>query len=351
MILAMEILAYVAAFACLLFAAHLFAAQPMVRTPARLLGANFLVYAVQALLLAARFGGWLPQGWAPLRPVLAMTLGPLLFLYFESAADPAFRLKPRHALHFLPAVLIAVEFLTLRFPVDIDFAIFASFGGYAAALALRARVGPARFAHLGAREARIAFHLLVGASVVLAGSFATEVAIFLDLAHGAPLSASPALLATLLAEIALVVLAMLAALSRPSPFDWMYAFGRRGERTFLSSGAERAASAAAFDRLVASEKIWLEEGTPLATVAGRLGLPPRQLSEAINSVHGESFSRRLNRLRVEETKRLLREEPGLSMTAAMFDAGFRTKSSFNREFRALTGMSPSEYRERMPNCR
>lgn len=344
MMLAMEILAYVAAFACLLFAAHLFAARPAVATPARLLGVNFLVYALQAVLLGARFGGWLPFAFWPLRPVLAMTLGPLLFLYFESAADPAYRLRPRAALHFLPAALIAWEFAADRFPADVDLAIFASFAFYAAALALRSRAGAARFGHLGARTAAIALRLQVAGAAVLAFAFITEIAIFLDLARGTPLSGSPALLATMVGDLALIALAIFAALSRPSPLDWMYAFG--GTRALRSSEEERAASAAAFDRLVAAEQLWRDEEVTLAAVAARLGLPPRQLSEAINLVHGESFSRRLNRLRVEEAKRLLRDERDLPVIAAMFDAGFRTKSSFNREFRALTGMSPSEYRER-----
>ncbi|MBB5533605.1 AraC-like DNA-binding protein [Rhizobium giardinii] len=32
------------------------------------------------------------------------------------------------------------------------------------------------------------------------------------------------------------------------------------------------------------------------------------------------------------------------MTEIMFEAGFSTKSNFNREFRRVTGVSPSHYR-------
>jgi transcriptional regulator GlxA family with amidase domain len=53
----------------------------------------------------------------------------------------------------------------------------------------------------------------------------------------------------------------------------------------------------------------------------------------------------MNRLRVEEAMRLLREQPERSMYDVMLDSGFRTKSSFNREFRAVAGMAPSDYRD------
>jgi AraC-like DNA-binding protein len=336
-------LAYVAAFGCLIFAAHLFLARPTNKLPARLLGACFLLSAAQAFLLGARLGGWLPQPLWFLGPTLAMTLAPLLYLFFESAADPSLRM--RHALHALPAAAIALEFLTGLFPIDVDLAIFASFAGYAAALGLRMRGGSARFGHLGDGQAS-AFRLLTVAAMLLAGSFATDIVIYADIVRGAPLSSSPALLATLLAKLALIGLAIITALLRPSPFDWVYVFGGAAPPACTADAAQ-IADCAAFDRLIASERIWLEDGTRLSLVARRLGLPARRLSEAINAVHRESFSRRMNRLRVEEAKRLLRDRPDLSIYAVMLDAGFRTKSSFNREFRMLVGTSPSEYRQRI----
>lgn len=53
----------------------------------------------------------------------------------------------------------------------------------------------------------------------------------------------------------------------------------------------------------------------------------------------------MNRLRVEDAMRLLLEPPERSMYDVMPDSGFRTKSSFNKEFRTIAGMEPSDYRE------
>ena len=36
----------------------------------------------------------------------------------------------------------------------------------------------------------------------------------------------------------------------------------------------------------------------------------------------------------------------MSVTAAMFDSGFQTKSNFNREFRRVTSLNPAAWREK-----
>lgn len=336
-------LCYAASFGCLVFAAHLFAARPRNPIPARILGAAFLVFTAQAALLGARLGGWIEPA-ITLRPILAMTIGPLLYLYFASVADPAFRPRPIHLLHFAPALGIGLQFLIRAFPVDVDLAIFLSFAAYGLALAAKARRGPALFGHLGEGAAK-ALRLMIAVAVLLGVLFVADLAIFFDLLRGTLFAQSPALLVTQAINLAIVAVAVVAALRRPSPFDWMYAYGGRARTTdYVAGEDERAACAAAFDRLVADERIHLDEAISLESAARRLGVPPRRLSEAINSVHGESFSRRINRLRVEEAKRLLRDRPGLSIIAVMFNSGFRTKSSFNKEFRALAGVSPTDYR-------
>ncbi|WP_425336232.1 helix-turn-helix domain-containing protein [Sinorhizobium garamanticum] len=51
----------------------------------------------------------------------------------------------------------------------------------------------------------------------------------------------------------------------------------------------------------------------------------------------------VNEYRIEEAKRLLAQS-NLPVTTIIFEAGFQTKSNFNREFLRVTGMSPSDYR-------
>lgn len=342
----MQNLCYAVAFASLLLGLHMLAARPANPIPTRILGASFLLVAAQGILLALALAGG-PRIVFIARPTLAMLLGPLFYFYFASVSDPAFRFRAMHALHFVPALVIGAEMTTRVRLINVDYAIFASFFAYAAILWRFALRGPAGFAHLGAAQ-RDAFVWLLVCALVLTLAFLSETIIYFELRAGGELATSKTLVTMLFFNLTVVGLAVFSALRRPSPFDWMYALSaaaRRGSGGPTMSEEERAACIAAFEKLVAVERPHLEENVTLADAARRLGVPARRLSQAINYVYGESFSRRMNRLRVEEAQRLLKIEPACSMTDVMFNAGFRTKSSFNREFRAIAGISPSEFRD------
>jgi AraC-like DNA-binding protein/ligand-binding sensor protein len=61
---------------------------------------------------------------------------------------------------------------------------------------------------------------------------------------------------------------------------------------------------------------------------------------------GLTFTDYLARVRVEKVKNLLLN-PHKRVSEAAFEAGFQSLSQFNRVFKKIEGMSPSEYRERL----
>ena len=74
------------------------------------------------------------------------------------------------------------------------------------------------------------------------------------------------------------------------------------------------------------------------------GLPARQLSQAINRVRGMNVSRYVNDFRIKDVCAVLQQED-VTVTEAMYRAGFSTKSNFNREFLRVTGMTPDQWRK------
>ncbi len=72
-------------------------------------------------------------------------------------------------------------------------------------------------------------------------------------------------------------------------------------------------------------------------------MPARDVSSVINRATGLNVSQFVNNRRIGEACRLL-EETDKPLTTVMFDCGFSTKSNFNREFRRVTGTSPSQWR-------
>jgi len=64
----------------------------------------------------------------------------------------------------------------------------------------------------------------------------------------------------------------------------------------------------------------------------------------LNTGFGENFYAFVNRYRVEEAKQLLTTRvKALSMLGIAYEAGFRSKTTFNNAFKKHTGLSPSQY--------
>jgi len=69
------------------------------------------------------------------------------------------------------------------------------------------------------------------------------------------------------------------------------------------------------------------------------------LSKVINSRFGISFNELINKYRVEEVITLMKDPAykNLNLLAIAYDAGFNSKSTFNRAFKKSTGASPKDY--------
>ena len=115
---------------------------------------------------------------------------------------------------------------------------------------LRVQRGVAQFTHLG-EGAPDAYNLLIAGAVLLSLSLIGEVVIVADFLRNGTLANSLPLALALVFDLTVIGVAILAALQRPSPFDWIYQFGAalKGEN-FSMSDAECADCARAFEALV-----------------------------------------------------------------------------------------------------
>ena len=81
----------------------------------------------------------------------------------------------------------------------------------------------------------------------------------------------------------------------------------------------------------------------LLSVADYLELSPSNLSRSFKAEMGKGFKEFVDLVRLDEAKRLLRETQ-LSIESVAGQVGYENASSFSRRFRAMRGISPSEYR-------
>lgn len=97
--------------------------------------------------------------------------------------------------------------------------------------------------------------------------------------------------------------------------------------------------------LMSLEKLYLTPEITLSSIAKHLDVHPNTLSEVINRMEQKNFFDYINTLRVEEFKKRVHqpENQQFTLLSLAYDCGFNSKTSFNRNFKNITGKSPSEY--------
>jgi YesN/AraC family two-component response regulator len=80
-------------------------------------------------------------------------------------------------------------------------------------------------------------------------------------------------------------------------------------------------------------------------VAAQLGSNRNSVSLCINSQRGCSFSQFINAMRIDHAKMLMRKHPDMKISEVWGDSGFTTEATFFRTFKAMTGMTPNEWKQ------
>lgn len=102
------------------------------------------------------------------------------------------------------------------------------------------------------------------------------------------------------------------------------------------------------DRTIYQEKLYLDHKFNLSDWALKLGTNRTYLSEYINRVFETNFYDFVNKLRIEEAKRLFGQGEFRSIEEVSQACGYSSISTFNRNFSKLVGMTPSSYIKTLP---
>ncbi|WP_282081104.1 AraC family transcriptional regulator [Aquimarina algiphila] len=96
------------------------------------------------------------------------------------------------------------------------------------------------------------------------------------------------------------------------------------------------------------EKPYLNFEIKQSDLAKELSMSVHQFSEVLNVCLKKNFNNFINLYRINEAKSLMKKNKyeNYKILAIAYDAGFNSKTSFNRAFKQLVGKTPSEYREK-----
>ncbi|MEM9896261.1 MAG: helix-turn-helix domain-containing protein [Bacteroidota bacterium] len=100
-----------------------------------------------------------------------------------------------------------------------------------------------------------------------------------------------------------------------------------------------------FEHLIYSEKVYQEEDLSVKSLASKLQMSSNDISWFINHTYKKSFYDFINEIRVEAFLEKLKKEEHKSQTleGLALGVGFRSKTTFNKSFKALMAQTPSDY--------
>lgn len=94
-----------------------------------------------------------------------------------------------------------------------------------------------------------------------------------------------------------------------------------------------------------SKKPHLDFELTLQKLAVQIEMPEKELSVLINQKIGKHFFDFINEYRIEDAKRLLKDQPQLTVLEILYQVGFNSKSSFYTAFKKETALTPLDYRK------
>ncbi len=105
-----------------------------------------------------------------------------------------------------------------------------------------------------------------------------------------------------------------------------------------------------FINTVKNNKLYLDSEIKISTIANYIGVHKNTLSQVINSEFGIRFTDYINRLRIDDVIRNMKNPDKTNFLHIALNSGFNSKASFNRAFRRYKGVSPTEYKKNLINC-
>lgn len=96
-----------------------------------------------------------------------------------------------------------------------------------------------------------------------------------------------------------------------------------------------------------TEKPYLNPDLTLPLLAKELNIPSYHLSQVINEKFQLNFFDYINNYRIEEVKSRIVDSrfSSYSLLGIAYECGFNSKSTFNRIFKKVTGLTPTEYKK------
>jgi AraC-like DNA-binding protein len=132
--------------------------------------------------------------------------------------------------------------------------------------------------------------------------------------------------------------------------DIYFAADKKEPERYLKSGLKDGQADSLLKSLidfVENQKVYLDRDLTIQDLSRRTGIPRHYITQVLNEKHGRNFFTFINEYRVKEVLKRFSDTrfDNYTILAIAFDSGFNSKTTFNSIFKAITGKTPSQYRE------
>jgi AraC-like DNA-binding protein len=116
------------------------------------------------------------------------------------------------------------------------------------------------------------------------------------------------------------------------------------QQTVESNESSEADLITQINMLMEQEQLFRDSDLKIQDVANRLNTNRTYISDCIKAQYGLSFTQYVNNCRVEYAKQILAKNPDKKMLIVAAEAGFTTDVWFFHTFKAITGVTPTEWK-------
>jgi AraC-like DNA-binding protein len=336
----------------------------------KILGLIFLLFALSICDFTIRVVGFeIPvKGVHLIDDGFIFLYGPLIYLYTNCVVYKNFKLKLKHLLHLIPFVLFVIYLIVDVFSLNraeqaqVTEQIFATdlpAWMFLASMPIYILL----FIYLWfSNKAIIAYGIIIKNQYSSIDNinlnwlsfiirFFTVITLIVMIHNTIPALGSPAfhrfsLIVLLVFTFYFVNKVLLKALNQPQIFSGITLEEKEKYIGSNLSEKELKSYKAQLINLMNEKKPYLDPDLSLQYLAKTLQTNPKVLSQVINQGFNQKFYDFVNTYRCEEVKNILEgSDDEVTIQEAMYQSGFNSKSSFNKEFKKLTGQTPSDFKK------
>lgn len=98
------------------------------------------------------------------------------------------------------------------------------------------------------------------------------------------------------------------------------------------------------ETVISERKLYLNAALSMDDLLHETGIPKHHLSQVFTVCLGKPFYQYIAEKRIEEAKSRMKRNANITLEFLAFECGFNSKTTFNKYFKQISSVTPSEYR-------